>query len=84
MGSRFCRSRRSLFSGMPGPLSRQEPGSEMRPYDRLIGAALDGNRRDFARQYAVDAAWRVVDPVLGDVVPVLTYTRGSWAPGEAD
>jgi len=62
----------------------EEPGSEMRPYDRLIGAALDGNRRDFARQDAVDAAWRVVDPVLGDVVPVLPYTRGSWGPGEAD
>jgi glucose-6-phosphate 1-dehydrogenase len=62
----------------------EEPGSEMRPYDRLIGAALDGNRRDFARQDAVDAAWRVVDPVLGDLVPVLPYTRGSWGPREAD
>ena len=56
----------------------------MRPYDRLIGAALDGDRRDFARQDSVDAAWRVVDPVLGDVVPVLPYTRGTWGPREAD
>ena len=62
----------------------EEPGSEMRPYDRLIGAALDGDRRDFARQDSVDAAWRVVDPVLGDVVPVLPYTRGTWGPREAD
>ena len=37
----------------------------MRPYDRLIGAALDGERWLFARQDTVEAAWRVVDPVLG-------------------
>lgn len=62
----------------------QEPGSDMRPYDRLIGAALDGNRLPFARQDAVEAAWKVVDPVLDDVVPAHTYSRGSWGPKEAD
>ena len=58
----------------------EEPGSDMRPYDRLIGAALDGNRLPFARQDAVEAAWKVVDPVLDDVVPAHTYQRGSWGP----
>ena len=62
----------------------EEPGSDMRPYDRLIEAALDGNRLPFARQDAVEAAWRVVDPVLGDVVPIHRYPRGSWGPAEAD
>jgi glucose-6-phosphate 1-dehydrogenase len=62
----------------------EEPGSDMRPYDRLIEAALDGNRLPFARQDAVEAAWRVVDPVLGDVVPIHRYPRGSWGPEEAD
>jgi glucose-6-phosphate 1-dehydrogenase len=62
----------------------QQPESEMQPYDRLIGAALDGNRLLFARQDAVEAAWRVVDPVLGDVVPVHEYGRGTWGPKEAD
>ena len=56
----------------------------MRPYDRLIGAALDGERWLFARQDTVEAAWRVVDPVLGDAVPVHPYARGSWGPKEAD
>jgi glucose-6-phosphate 1-dehydrogenase len=56
----------------------------MRPYDRLVGAALDGNRLEFARRDAVEAAWRVVDPVLGDVVPVRPYARGTWGPSEAD
>jgi glucose-6-phosphate 1-dehydrogenase len=59
------------------------PGSDMRPYDRLIGAALTGDRWLFARQDTVEAAWRVVDPVLGDVVPVHPYARGSWGPAEA-
>jgi glucose-6-phosphate 1-dehydrogenase len=56
----------------------------MRPYDRLIGAALDGDRYLFARQDTVEAAWRVVQPVLGDVVPVRPYQRGTWGPPEAD
>jgi glucose-6-phosphate 1-dehydrogenase len=62
----------------------QQPGSDMRPYDRLIGAALDGVRFPFARQDAVEAAWRVVDPILGGAVPVHPYARGSWGPKEAD
>jgi glucose-6-phosphate 1-dehydrogenase len=62
----------------------QEAGEDMRPYDRLIGAALEGNRVPFARQDAVEAAWQVVDPILGDVVPVHEYEQGSWGPKEAD
>jgi len=62
----------------------ERPGDDMRPYDRLIGAALDGDRWLFARQDTVEAAWEVVDPVLGDVVPVHPYARGTWGPQEAD
>jgi glucose-6-phosphate 1-dehydrogenase len=62
----------------------EQPGSDMRPYDRLIGAALSGERWLFAQQDTVEAAWRVVDPVLGNVVPVHPYARSSWGPQEAD
>jgi glucose-6-phosphate 1-dehydrogenase len=62
----------------------QQAGSDMRPYDRLIGAALDGDRWLFARQDTVENAWRIVDPVLGDVTPVHPYARGTWGPKEAD
>jgi glucose-6-phosphate 1-dehydrogenase len=61
----------------------EHPGSDLRPYDRLIGAALDGQRWLFASQEQVEAAWRVVDPVLGDVGPVHPYQRGSWGPDQA-
>jgi glucose-6-phosphate 1-dehydrogenase len=62
----------------------QQSGSDIRPYDRLIGAALDGDRWLFARQDTVEAAWRIVEPVLGDAVHVHPYQRGSWGPQEAD
>jgi glucose-6-phosphate 1-dehydrogenase len=58
---------------------------EMRPYDRLIGAALTAERWLFARQDTVESSWRVVDPVLfsGDAsvrIPVVRYECGSWGP----
>jgi glucose-6-phosphate 1-dehydrogenase len=62
----------------------QLAGSDMRPYDRLIGAALEGERWLFAQQQTVEAAWRVVEPVLGTVVPVQPYAKGSWGPKDAD
>jgi glucose-6-phosphate 1-dehydrogenase len=70
----------------PRELSYSGPAGEqtMRPYDRLIGAALAGVHYLFARQDKVEAAWRVVQPVLGDVVPVASYARGSWGPPHAD
>ena len=61
-----------------------EPGSDIRPYDRLIGAALDGDRWLFARQDTVEAMWTIVDPILGDATPVHPYAQGSWGPKEAD
>jgi glucose-6-phosphate 1-dehydrogenase len=83
----------TLVGKKPGPaleprlnelVFAKHAAEDMRPYDRLIGAALEGRRVLFARQDTVEAAWRVVDPVLGDAVPVHTYPRGSWGPKEAD
>jgi glucose-6-phosphate 1-dehydrogenase len=62
----------------------EQPASDMRAYDRLIGAALAGERGLFARQDTVEAAWRIVDPVLGDTGPARSYAKGSWGPKEAD
>jgi glucose-6-phosphate 1-dehydrogenase len=52
-------------------------------YQRLLGDALAGDPRLFARQDAVEAAWRVVDPVLEKHSPALPYERGTWGPEEA-
>ena len=62
----------------------EQPAADMRTYDRLIGAALSGDHWLFARQDTIEAAWRVVGPVLDDVVPLHRYAKGSWGPKEAD
>jgi glucose-6-phosphate 1-dehydrogenase len=58
--------------------------SEMLPYERLLGEALEGDTSLFAREDSVDAAWAVVQPILGDVAPVHEYEPGTWGPVDAD
>jgi glucose-6-phosphate 1-dehydrogenase len=53
-------------------------------YERLIGDALKGDNALFARQDAVEEAWRIVDPILGMPKPVYPYEPGSWGPAAAD
>ncbi|HET6449642.1 MAG TPA: glucose-6-phosphate dehydrogenase [Conexibacter sp.] len=59
------------------------PG-EMPPYERLLGDAMRGDPTMFAREDGVEAAWRVVEPILGDVVPVHSYEPGTWGPPAAN
>lgn len=59
-------------------------GDEMKPYERLLGDAARGDSTLFAREDAVEAAWRVVQPILGNVTPVHEYEPGTWGPAEAD
>lgn len=59
-------------------------GTELPPYQRLIGDAAVGDQMLFAREDTVEAAWRIVDPVLDLEDPPLTYRRGTWGPKAAD
>jgi glucose-6-phosphate 1-dehydrogenase len=59
-------------------------GDERPPYQRLIGDAALGDQTLFAREDSVEAAWRIVDGVLDDRVPLHTYAQGTWGPAEAD
>jgi glucose-6-phosphate 1-dehydrogenase len=52
-------------------------------YERLLGEAMAGDATDFAREDYVEAAWRVVEPVLGDATPVHEYDPGTWGPPDA-
>jgi len=58
-------------------------GDEMTPYERLLGDAMRGDRTLFGSQAGVEAAWRVVDPVLTIDPAVIAYARGSPGPAEA-
>ncbi len=54
------------------------------PYERLLGAALNGDPSLFAREDSVEQSWRIVDQVLGDVSPVHPYEPGTWGPSEVE
>jgi glucose-6-phosphate 1-dehydrogenase len=62
----------------------QQQGEEMDAYERLINEALIGDTAHFARQDEVEAAWAIVDPVLGLQTTPYEYTPGTWGPMEAD
>jgi len=62
----------------------QQQGDEMDAYERLISEALIGDTAHFARQDEVEAAWAIVDPVLGLTTGPYEYTPGTWGPQQAD
>ncbi len=77
----------------PGPLMAGDPvelflcnapSAQPGDYERLIGDALEGDPSLFAREDGVEAAWRVVDPVLDAGLGLHRYPQGSWGPQEAD
>jgi glucose-6-phosphate 1-dehydrogenase len=75
-----------VMVGEPTELSlvHHMTGNEMGPYERLLGDAMGGDATLFARQDAVEAAWAIVDPVLGAGTPLPTYQPGTWGPVEAE
>jgi glucose-6-phosphate 1-dehydrogenase len=44
---------------------------------------MDGDPIMFSRQDGVEAAWSIVEPILGNATPVREYEPGSWGPPEA-
>jgi glucose-6-phosphate 1-dehydrogenase len=65
-------------------LEQHHPSDEMAPYERLLGDALRGDRTLFGNEEGVEAAWRLVDRILGDEAPIALYAQHSWGPSEAD
>ncbi len=65
-------------------LVTHQDGSEMMPYERLLGDALRGDQSLFASEDAVEAQWRIVDPVLGNAAPCHEYQPNTWGPVEAN
>ena len=58
--------------------------TEMGAYEELLFDVMRGNSARFARQDYVEEAWRIVDPILGDVAPTLEYEPGTWGPPQAN
>jgi glucose-6-phosphate 1-dehydrogenase len=65
-------------------IARHHAQSDKSPYERLLGDAIRGDGSLFTQDDSVEAAWRVVDPVLHDPLPVVQYDCGSWGPSQAN
>lgn len=63
--------------------AQHQSPEDREPYERLLGDAIEGDQTLFTRQDAVEAAWRIVDPILGNVTPLHIYEQGSWGPPDA-
>ncbi|MEZ5319091.1 MAG: glucose-6-phosphate dehydrogenase [Vicinamibacterales bacterium] len=67
-----------------GLVEHRRPGDEMAPYERLLGDAMQGDRTLFGSEAGVEAAWRIVDPVLHLDTAPHAYAVGGWGPAEAN
>ncbi len=65
-------------------IARHRPVDEMSPYERLLGDAMRGDPSLFVREDTVEAAWKVVDPILDGATPLYEYDPQTWGPAEAD
>jgi glucose-6-phosphate 1-dehydrogenase len=86
LGAQIKRPGAEMVS-MPVELSavQLDLSAELLPYERLLTDAMRGDPLLFVRQDAAEAAWAIVDPILGpDTTPLYFYPRGSWGPPEAD
>jgi len=64
-------------------IARHNTQEEKSPYERLLGDAVRGDTSLFTEDACVEAAWRVVDPVLKGGLPVSEYEPGTWGPQAA-
>ena len=61
----------------------RQAAEDMPPYQRLLGDAMRGSAELFGREDSIEAQWRVVDGILGNVTPLYTYKPKTWGPEEA-
>jgi glucose-6-phosphate 1-dehydrogenase len=64
--------------------SRSPRAADMDAYERVLGAAMEGDAALFAREDYVEEAWRIVDPVLSMGTPVYPYQPNTWGPAEVE
>ena len=59
-------------------IARHTHPANSRHTRRLLGDALRGDNSLFTTDESVEAAWRVVDPILDHSLPVAEYECGTW------
>jgi glucose-6-phosphate 1-dehydrogenase len=64
--------------------NRSPRAADMDAYERVLGAAMEGDATLFAREDYVEEAWRIVDPVLNGNTPIFQYAPNTWGPDEVN
>jgi len=82
-GARVKRPGEEMVGDAVELVARHSLAGEKSPYERLLGDAIRGDASLFTRDDGVEAAWRVVDPILHSVAPVAEYEPGTWGPAAA-
>ncbi len=65
---------------MPAKLTtvEKQTADEVDAYERLLADAMHGDGMLFVREDAVEAAWAIVVPILGNNSTLHSYETGSW------
>jgi glucose-6-phosphate 1-dehydrogenase len=84
LGMRVKQSGESMAGREVELLASESEARDMLAYERLLHDAMHGDANLFARQDAIEAQWRIVDPVLDLATPPYPYEPGSWGPAEAN
>lgn len=64
--------------------SRAPHTGDMDAYERVLGAAMEGDATLFAREDYVEEAWRIVDPILKQNTQIYPYATNTWGPQQAE
>jgi glucose-6-phosphate 1-dehydrogenase len=84
VGTRVKRPGEAMIGEAAELIAHQQSCGDMKPYERLLGDAMRGDGSLFTRDDCVEAAWRVVDPILDDATPLFEYEPATWGPREAE
>jgi glucose-6-phosphate 1-dehydrogenase len=83
VGARVKRPGEEMVGDDVELVARHSLAGEKSPYERLLRDAIRGDATLFTRDDVVEAAWRVVDPILESAVPVAEYEPDTWGPTAA-
>jgi glucose-6-phosphate 1-dehydrogenase len=64
-------------------MASRQPVDEVPAYSRLLQSAMAGDSSLFGRADSIEAQWRIVEPVLGNVTPISFYEPRTWGPPES-
>jgi glucose-6-phosphate 1-dehydrogenase len=65
-------------------LARRSPCDDRPPYERLLLDAVQGDASLFTHGDSVEAAWRIIDPILHATNALTEYQPATWGPPAAE